>query len=122
MIIGILFNTEKEIEKTIKRKKNDPIILKGEITKIYKFNIIKIIIFIIFQFCAMAFFTLYILCFCYVYPNTALDWVQTSLIVVGIIQSMSFLTTLLIALLKFISIRRQWKLCFLFNEFLDEKL
>ena len=122
MIIGILFNTEKEIEKLIKRKKNDPIILKGEITKIYKFNVIKVIIFVIFQFCAMAFFTLYILCFCYVYPNTALDWTQTSLIVVGIIQSMSFFTSLLIALLKFIGIKRQLKLCFLFNEFLDEKL
>ena len=122
MVIEIVFDTEKEIDKIIKKKKNDVIILKGEITKIYKCNIIKIISFIIFQFIVMAFYTIYILCFCYVYPNTVLDWTQTSLIVIGVMQSLSFFTSFLISFVKFISIKFQWKLCFIINEFLIERL
>ena len=121
-IVGVVFNTKNEIDKVIKKKDNNVIILRGEITKIYKCYIIKIISFIIFQFIVMAFFTLYILCFCYVYPNTVLDWTETSLIVIGVMQSFSFFTSFLISFVKFLSIKFQWKLCFIINEFLIEKL
>ena len=120
VIIGFLFDTDKKIEEVIEKEKKNKILLKGKISKIYRRNIIILIAFIVFQFIAMAFFTIYVFCFCYVYPNTQMDWYKSSLIVVGFVQSVSFLASFLISFARFLSLYCHWELCFKFNLFLEE--
>ena len=121
-IIGILFNTEKKIDNMINKNKNNKILLKGEIAKIYRCNNIRIISFIIIQIILMILFIIYIFCFCYVYPNNKLDWFESSLIVIAIMQTISFFNSFLLSLIKYLSIRFQWELCFKINAYLDDNL
>ena len=121
-IIGILFNTGKKIDNVIIKNKNNKILLKGEIAKIYRCNNIIILFFIIFQFILMILFTIYIFCFCYVYPNNKLDWFESSLLVIGIMQTFSLFNSFLISIIKYLSIKFQWELCFKINSYLDDNL
>ena len=121
-IIEILFNTEKKIENLQKKYKDNKILLKGEIAKLFRCSNIITISFIIVQFILMTFFTIYIFCFNYVYPNNMLDWLESSLIILFIIQSFSLLTSFLISILKYLSVKFHWKLCFLINEYLNDNL
>ena len=111
-VIGMVFNIERKIENEINKKNDNKILLRGEIIKIYKCNNIIVIIFIISQFIIMAFFFFFVFCFCYVYPNNILDCFLSSLIVIAIIQLLSFINSFLIALIKYFSIKCQSELCF----------
>ena len=121
-VIGMVFDVERKIQNEINKNKDNKILLRGEIIKIYKCNIKIVIIFIILQFIIMAFFIIYAFCFCYVYPNNVSDWFISSLLVIGIIQLLSFINSFLIALIKYISIKCQSQLCFAINKYLDENL
>ena len=121
-IIGIVFNIENKIENAIKKNKSNIIILRGEISQIYKCNKIILLVYIIVQFIIMTFFTIYIFCFCYVYPNNTLDWIKSSLIVIGIMQSLSFLTIFFVSIIKYIGIHCHNKLCFTINKYLEEQI
>ena len=121
-IIGILFNTDKKIENVINKNKDNKIILKGEIAKIFRCNNIRILCFIISQFIIMTLFTIYIFCFCYVYPNNKLDWFESSLIVIAIMESISLFNSFLISFIKYLSIKFQWELCFKINAYLEDNL
>ena len=120
-IIGILFNTDKKINNVINKNKNQ-LFLKGQIAKIYRCNTIRIICFIIIQFILMVLFIIYIFCFCFVYQNNKLDWFESSLIIITIMQSFSVLTTFLFSFFKFLSIKFQWELCFKINSYLEDNL
>ena len=120
-IIGVLFNTDKKINNVINKNKNQHF-LKGQIAKIYRCNTIRIIFFIIIQFILMVLFIIYIFCFCFVYQNNKLDWFESSLIIIGIMQSFSVFTTFLFSLFKFLSIKFQWELCFKINTYLEDNL
>ena len=104
-IIGILFNTEKKIDDAIEKHNGNKILLKGEIAKIFRISKIIMLCFIIIQFILMILFTIYIFCFCYVYPNNKLDWFESSLIVIGIIQIFSLFTCCLFTLIKYLGIK-----------------
>lgn len=120
-IIGILFNTDKKINSVINKNKNQ-LFLKGQIAKIYRCNTIRIICFIIIQFILMVLFIIYIFCFCFVYQNNKLDWFESSLIIITIMQSFSVFTTFLFSFFKFLSIKCQWELCFKINTYLEDNL
>ena len=121
-VIGMVFDVERKIQNEINKNKDNKILLRGEIFKIYLCNNKIIISFIISQFIIKAFFIVYAICFCYVYPNNVLDWFISSLLVIGIIQLLSFINSFLIALIKYISIKCQSELCFAINRYLDENL
>jgi len=121
-IIGILFDTEKKIENATEKNKDNKILLKGEIAKIYKCNNLLTDCFMIIQFITMVFFTIYIFCFCYVYPNNNIDWIESSFIVIGIMQLFSIFTCFLGSFLRYISVKCQWELCFKINAYLDGNL
>ena len=121
-IIGILFNTDKKIDRVIQKNNNNKIILKGEIAKIYRCNNIRILLFIIIQFILMILFIIYIFCFCYVYPNNKLDWFESSLLVIGIMQLFSLFNTFILSIIKYLGIKCQWELCFKINAYLDDNL
>ena len=121
-IISILFNTDKKIDKVINKNKKNKILLKGEIAKIYRCNNIRIISFIIIQFILMILFIIYIFCFCFVYQNNKLDWFESSLIIITIMQLISVFTSFLLSLFKYLSIKFQWELCFKLNTYLDDNV
>ncbi len=121
-LIGIVFSTDKKIEKVIEREKKNKIVLKGKISKIYKCNNITLLLFIIFQFMVMTFFTIYVICFGYVYPNNTYDWYLSSLFVLGLVQSFSFITSFVISISKYLSVKYRWEFCFKINEFLEENI
>ena len=121
-IIGILFNTEKKIDEAINKYNSNKILLKGEIAKIYRISKIIILSFIIIQFILMILFTTYIFCFCYVYPNNQLDWFESSLLVIGIIQIFSLFTCILFTFLKFLGIRFQLEYCFKISSYFEDNL
>ena len=121
-IIGILFNTEKKIEGAMNKYNENKILLKGEIAKIYRTSKIIMFCFIFIQFILMDAFTIYIFCFCYVYPNNQLDWLESSLLVIGIIQLFSFCTCILLAFMKFMGIRLQLEFCFKITSYLEDNV
>jgi hypothetical protein len=121
-IIGIVFNTEKKIDEVISKYKDNKILLKGEIAKIFRRSKITVLCFIIIQFVLMIVFTIYIFCFCYVYPNNKLDWFESSLIVIGIIQSFSCFTCFLFTGIKYLGIKFQLEFCFKINSYFEDNL
>ena len=121
-IIGILFNTEKKIDTAMNKYIGNKILLKGEIAKIFRISKIIILCFIIIQFLLMILFTIYIFCFCYVYPNNKLDWFESSLIVIGIIQIFSCFTCFLFTFIKYLGIKFQLEFCFKINSYFEDNL
>ena len=121
-IIGIVFNTEKKIDEVINKYKDNKILLKGEIAKIFRRSKTTALCFIIIQFVLMIVFTIYIFCFCYVYPNNKLDWFESSLIVIGIIQILSLFTCFLFTLIKYLGIKFQLEYCFKITAYFEENL
>ncbi len=121
-IIGILFNTEKKIDSAMNKYNENKILLKGEIAKIYRISKIIILCFIIIQFILMASFTIYIFCFCYVYPNNQLDWFESSLLVIGIIQIFSLFTCFLLTLMKYMGIKFQLEFCFKITAYFEDNV
>ena len=119
-IIGFVFGTDKKIDSVMEANNKNKILLRGQLSKVYKLNNLILVIFIIFQFIIMAFFTMYIFCFCYVYPNSILEWCKTSLFVIGLIQSISFLTSALISTIRYVSVKCRCESCFNFNSYLED--
>ena len=113
---------KKKIENATEKNKDNKILLKGEIAKIYKCNNLLTDCFMIIQFIAMVFFTIYIFCFFYVYPNNNIDWIESSLIVIGIMQLVSTFTCFLGSFLRYISVKCQCELCFKINAYIDDNL
>ena len=116
------FNIENKIENAINKFENNKILLRGEISLIYKCNKMTMIFFFVIEFILMSLFTVYIFCFCYVYPNNVIDWICSSLLVIGLMQLFSVLSSFLISVIKYLSIKCDSELCFTFNKYLDENL
>ena len=120
-IVGMAFNIENKIENAINKFENNRILLRGEISIIYKCNKITMLFFFVIEFIIMSFFTVYIFCFCYVYPNNILDWFMSSCIIIGVIQFTLFLTIFLMSSIKYISLKCKWKICFNINMYFYEQ-
>jgi hypothetical protein len=95
--------------KNILNKKKDysPVIIKGEIGKIL-FNIEKSVnIFFIINYIIMLVSWYYISCFNNVYSNTKIEWLKSSIFIIIIMQLYPFFYSLILSLLRFISLRCQ---------------
>ena len=120
--IEIILNIQRKIENAIKHNKDNIILLRGEIVGIYKCYNILTVMFIIFLYIILAFFNIYIFCFFYVYPNNKNDWLESSLLIIGIIQSISFLNIFFISLFKYISIKYECEILFKFITYLEDNI
>ena len=90
-----------------KRKDFNSVIIKGEIGKIL-FNIEKSVnIFFIINYIIMLVSWYYISCFNNVYSNTKIEWLKSSVFIIIIMQLIPFFSSLIFALLRFISLRCQ---------------
>ena len=118
----ILFDTDKKIEETMRKYKDNKIIMKGELSKIYKCYNLSLTIYGLSLFVVNGVFTFYVFCLCYAYPHILKHWCQVSVFVISLMQLTSFLTSLLISFLKFLSVRFRWEICFKINIYLEENL
>ena len=103
LINCILINTDK-IRSTLIREQNNTTIMKGEIGQIL-FRMEKSIkVFLFVNFLIMIFSWYYIVCFNYVYHYTKKEWIKSSILIIILEEIFPFLFSLIIALLRFLSL------------------
>lgn len=93
-ITDIFFLEEKKIIGIYKREKDNKTILKERIRHIVKEIKRRYLAFIIFIFIILLISFYYLLCFNYVYPHTQIEWVKSSIVILIIMQILSFLSCL----------------------------
>ena len=109
IIVGIItdffFIDEKKIKGIFKRDKDDKKTLKENITNLFKEIKSRNISFIIIVSILLIVSTIYLLCFNYVYPYSQMEWIKSSIVIVIIMQVLSFLRCLLETCLRFLSFK-----------------
>ena len=97
-IIDCIFIEEKKIKGIFKREKSK-FILKNKVYRILKNATNRLILFIIFSFIITFFILYYISCFNNIYPHMIYEWINSSLLIIIVIQvfwvSISFLIVFL---------------------------
>ena len=121
-VIRVLFNSDKQLEEAMEKHKKNNLVLKEKILDIHKRYESNVIIFIISQFIILIFFIFYIFCFCYVYPNNTKDLGISSLLIIGIIQSLTLLGSFLIAFTRYLGLKCDCKICYRINQYLYDNL
>ena len=122
IIVGILFRADKSIRKVQSKYKDNPIILHGEIVKIYKSTKNLYIIFTIFNCFAMAVFIFYLFCFCGVYRNCQADWFEGCFIVIFLMNILPVFVSLLLAFLRKLGLICKMECFFKINSWIIENL
>ena len=118
-IIEFFFIREKKLRTTLKREKNNALILKYEMIQIIKELQNKYISFIIVSFVISIFIWYHISCFNNIYSHMKKEWLIFSVLIIVCIQVISLLTSFLEAILRFMSFRckseKLFKLSLLFS-------
>ena len=100
IIIGLMFKNDKNLRTVLKKYKDNIIIRNGQIVKIFRSIRTLNIAFTIFNFIAMIMFWIYLYCFCGVYRNCQLDWIESCYLIVMIMNVLPILICLLLAALR----------------------
>ena len=118
-IIDCFFAEEKKLKGILLREKDNLLNLKFEVNKLN--NVIKkrYISFIVVVYILSIFFWYYLLCFNYVYPNTQIEWIKSSITLMIIMQLLSLVTSLVETLLRFISFMLKSEKIFRVSKLLD---
>ena len=122
IIVGLLFKSDKNLRKAQAKYKDNRVMLNGEVVKIYKNMKIINIIFTIVNFIFMLMVWIYLFCFCGVYRNCQIDWLESACIIIGIMQILPFLISLLLALLRIIGLRCGVESCFKINAWISDNI
>ena len=104
-IIDCFFVEEKKLKRILKREKDSEIILKYEITQIFKIIKKRYLYFIIISFIITILTWYYIFCFNNIYPHMKSDWIKSSIVIIFIMQILSIMLCLLEAILRFLSFK-----------------
>ena len=102
-IIEFFYIEEKKLKGIFNREKEDLISLQCEVALLIKNIHNSYISYIILSFILFFMFLYYILCFNYVYPYIQGEWIKSSIIIVIIIQLLSFLYSIVETILRVIS-------------------
>ena len=104
---------------TLKREKNNLLILKYEMIQIVKDIQKRFLSFIIISFIISVFIWYHISCFNNVYTHLKEEWLIFSILIIVFVQIISFLTSLIETILRFLSFRfkseKLFKLSLLFS-------
>ena len=84
--MGLLFRSDKTLRKAHIKYKDNRILLNGEVVKIFKNMKITNFLFTIVNFICMLVIWIYLFCFCGVYRNCQLDWIESTGIIIGVMQ------------------------------------
>ena len=118
-IIDFFFFEEKKMKGIFIREKDNFANLKLEILKLNQNIKIRYISFIIVVFILSLFFFNYLLCFNYVYPNTQIEWIKSSITLMIIMQILSFVSSFAETLLRYISFLLKSEKIFRLSKLLD---
>ena len=118
-IIDCFFVEEKKLKGILLREKNNLLNLKFEVNKLNNAIKKRYISFIVVVYILSIFFWYYLLCFNYVYPNTQIEWIKSSITLMIIMQLLSLATSLVETLLRFISFMLKSEKIFRVSKLLD---
>ena len=109
IIVGIItdffFIDEKKIKGIFRRDKDDRKNIKENIANLFREIKIRNISFIIMVSILLIISSIYLLCFNYVYPYSQMEWIKSSIVIIIIMQVLSFLRCLLETCLRFLSFK-----------------
>ena len=103
IIIECIFIEEKKIKRIFEREKDDPLCVKYEISLLIKSIQKTYTIFIFVCFFILAISWYYISCFNNTYPGVKIEWIKSSITFIFIMQIVSILVCLLLAILRSLS-------------------
>ena len=112
VIMGLLFRSDKTLRKAHIKYKDNRILLNGEVVKIFKNMKITNFLFTIVNFICMLVIWIYLFCFCGVYRNCQLDWIESTGIIIGVMQLLPIVISFLLAILRTIGLRCGIESCF----------
>ena len=112
ILVGLLFRSDKTLRKAQIKYKENQILLNGEVVKIFKNMKITNFLFTVVNFIIMIAVWIYLFCFCGVYRNCQMDWVESSGITIGVMQLLPIVISLLLSLLRIIGLRCGMESCF----------
>jgi hypothetical protein len=104
-IIEFFFIEEKKLRITLKREKNNLLILKYEMTQIIKDLEKKYTSFIVISFIILLFTWYHISCFNHIYIHMKKEWIIFSILIIVCVQILSLLTSLAETIIRFLSFR-----------------
>ena len=104
-IIEFFFIEEKKLRVTLKREKDNILILKYEMIQIIKDIHHRYITFIIITFVILIFTWYHLYCFNNIYPHMQKEWLVFSVLIILSVQILSILASLLETILRFLSFR-----------------
>ena len=104
-VIEFFFIQEKKIRVTLKREKDNLLILKYEMVQIIKDLQKRFLSFIIVSFIVSIFIWYHISCFNNVYKHMKKEWLVFSILIIVCIQLLSLVTCLIETILRFLSFR-----------------
>ena len=118
-VIEFFFIKEKKLRVTLKREKNNLLILKYEMIQIIKDIQKRFLSFIIISFIISVFIWYHISCFNNVYTHMKEEWLIFSILIIACIQIISLITSLIETILRFLSFRfkseKLYKLSLIFS-------
>lgn len=122
IIINCMFKSDKNLRNVQNKYKDDIIMRNGEIVKIYKYIKKTHLSFVIFNFLTMIFFVIYIFCFCGVFPNSQLEWVESSYLIIMITNIFSIFICLLLTVLRKIGLKYGAEFLYKFSNWIAENI
>ena len=120
LIVGLLFRSDKTLRKAQIKYKDNIVILNGEVVKIFKNMKITNFLFTVVNFILMVGVWIYLFCFCGVYPNCQMDWVESAGIIIGVMQFLPVLISILLSLLRIIGLRCGMESCFRITSWISD--
>ena len=118
-VIEFFFIREKKLRVTLKREKDNLLILKYEMIQIIKDVQTRFLSFIIISFIVSIFIWYHISCFNNVYTHMKEEWLIFSILIIVCIQIISLITSLIETILRFLSFRfkseKLYKLSLIFS-------
>ena len=104
-IIDCMFIEEKKVKRVFKREKENHVQVKYEISLIIKNTKKNYIIFLIVCFLITLISWYYVCCFNNVYPGVKVEWIKSSITIMIIMQLLSVLAGIIVALIRLISFK-----------------
>lgn len=104
-IIEFFFIEEKKLRVTLKREKDNILILKYEMIQIIKDIEKRYLSFIIISFIISVFIWYHLSCFNNIYPHMQEEWIIFSILIISCVQILSLVTSLIETILRFLSFR-----------------
>ena len=119
IITGFFFVDEKKLKGILRREKDNSKVLKEKVNEFMKDLKKRYIAFIIVASIILIISFFYLLCFNYVYPNSQIEWIKSSITIFIIMQILSLLKCILETSMRFLSYKFNSEKLYKISKFFD---